>query len=216
MGCDIHLYVEKQINGKWTSIDEWHPDDWDPERQIVPFDLRYYNGRNYDLFGILANVRNGIGFGGIDTGDGFIPITQPRGLPDNCSSEVATESAEWGSDGHSHSYLTLAELIAYNWEQTTKRRGWVNATQYTDRDECGRPKSWCGGVSGASVKHVTEKTMQQLIAVGKATDKHYCQIEWEVEYYYAVGTFVTETIPRLKELSEGDYNSIRIVFWFDN
>ncbi len=40
----------------------------------------------------------------------------PKGLPDNVSIEVKTESDEWGIDGHSHSFLTLKELLDYSGE----------------------------------------------------------------------------------------------------
>jgi hypothetical protein len=39
--------------------------------------------RSYDTFAMLANVRNGRGFAGIKTSDGFPFIAEPRGLPDD-------------------------------------------------------------------------------------------------------------------------------------
>ena len=47
------------------------------------------------LFAILAGVRNGYGFAGCDTGDGFRPIAPPRGLPGDVSPEVAEEARRW-------------------------------------------------------------------------------------------------------------------------
>ena len=73
-------------------------------------------------------MRNGYGFAGIDTGDGFVPIDDPRGLPDDISPLVRKEAEHWEGDGHSHSYFTLKELKEYNWTgQTTKLRGVVNS-----------------------------------------------------------------------------------------
>lgn len=45
-------------------------------------------GRNYNLFSILANVRNGVGFAGCKTGEGFEPIAMPRGFPADASPAV--------------------------------------------------------------------------------------------------------------------------------
>ena len=43
------------------------------------------------------------------------PIAEPRGLPDDCDPRVRACSNYWGADGHSHSWLTLSELTAYDW-----------------------------------------------------------------------------------------------------
>src|SRR5215469_11787636 len=42
-------------------------------KKIINF---LYGWRNYDLFAILAGVRNGSGFGGCDTGDPVVPIAE--------------------------------------------------------------------------------------------------------------------------------------------
>jgi len=70
----------------------------------------YYHERNYDLFAILAGVRNGVAFAGSPTspypeGEKFKPIDEPRGLPPEVSEVVAKQSARWGEDGHSHSFV---------------------------------------------------------------------------------------------------------------
>ena len=70
-----------------------------------------YDQRDYALFAILADVRNGL--------DEFTPIAEPRGVPDDASPEYRAEVAVWSGDGHSHSWLTLKELQAYDWHKTT-------------------------------------------------------------------------------------------------
>lgn len=45
---------------------------------------------------------------------------EPKGLPDDCCDEINGESKRWGSDGHSHSWATLAELEAFDWTQYGK------------------------------------------------------------------------------------------------
>jgi hypothetical protein len=45
-------------------------------------------GRNYNLFSILADVRNGVGFAGCKAGEGFEPISMPRGFPVDASPSV--------------------------------------------------------------------------------------------------------------------------------
>jgi len=80
MGTDIHI----QVWGKDPTTGEWEPSiikpfprwgesahDWD----VDP------TGRNYRVFGLLAGVRNGTGFGGVKTGEPVEPFFPRRGLP---------------------------------------------------------------------------------------------------------------------------------------
>ncbi len=99
MGCDIHLYREKKLDGVWVSADTWT--NAYNEGLDVDYDDRAYTGRNYDLFGLLAGVR------------GDIPgHFEARCMPDDCCAEIAAVAERWGCDGHSHSYLNLSELQA--------------------------------------------------------------------------------------------------------
>lgn len=100
MGTDIHVAVEVR------KADGWHrafPDDEakDPwcvqEAAAEPGEtdwyktrarVEWYRTRNYNAFAMLANVRNGRGFAGVLTGDGFVPIDDPRGWPSDLSAEV--------------------------------------------------------------------------------------------------------------------------------
>lgn len=91
MGCDIHAYAEVRRAGQW-------------ERQ----DVEVFDVRVYGLFGFLADVRN----------YSHSPvIAQPRGVPDDA--DLTDEDREEMADGwcHTASWLTLAELLAYDYEQ---------------------------------------------------------------------------------------------------
>lgn len=101
MGCDIHCYKEKRVDGKWVTADNWEAYDYgDDEKGIeVPWAQRF-TGRNYQLFALLSKgVRGKHPFS-------FVP----RGLPFNPCAEIASEVARREGDGHSHSYLYLHEL----------------------------------------------------------------------------------------------------------
>jgi hypothetical protein len=93
MGCDIHSFVEIKTDGVWrwiyNVVDE--PFSW----------------RNYGIFGFLADVRNY---------SRSPVIAQPRGLPDDVSPELRDTSDNY--DFHSHSWLTLAELMTYDYDRT--------------------------------------------------------------------------------------------------
>lgn len=178
-----------------------------------------WNGRNYNLFAILANVRNGRGFAGIKTGEGFNPIAKPKGLPADVSEYVKGRSASWDGDGHSHSWHTVADLLAYDWSQTTSLCGFVSESEYKTFKEKGSPESWCGDVSGQMVRHVSPEEMDAILAGEFAkTDGliYYTRVQWTETYADAAGSFYDEAIPTLKELAGDDPTSVRIVFFFDN
>lgn len=80
MGCDIHTVIERKINGKWVA---------------VAIEESASRDRNYDRFAMLAGVR----------GEG----PEPRGMPEDASDSAAALAADWGSDGHSHSWLPIEE-----------------------------------------------------------------------------------------------------------
>lgn len=236
MGCDIHFYVENRVSGVWQSADKWTPNKYAGDEGEPPLSLdykdRFYSGRNYNLFGILANVRNGRGFAGINTGDGFVPISEPRGLPEDVSEQVGAESDRWDVDGHSHSWLTVAELLAYDWTQTTRLRGYVSAAGYYTwnrwrREDGDGPESYCGDIGGRGIKKVSEQELRRRIEELTGGDWHrqedkvkeglasvYCQVEWEQPYYKPACDFLSLTMPRLWRL--GKPEDVRVVFFFDN
>ena len=239
MGTDIHLYVERRDGDKWVSCDAWEPDSYEPNTMSVPYKKHFYSDRNYDVFAILADVRNGRGFAGVDTGDGFVPLVQPRGLPDDLSPELHAE-AEASLD-HTPSWVTVQELMDYDWTRTTNKRGVVSAVEYAQwagwRRGAGKgPESYCGGISGRDIKHITEEEMAVLVRdtekavraeatdhptngqvrdiVGQRLKNLYCQVSWTEPYYEAASNFLSECLPKLWRL--GKPENVRIVFWFDS
>jgi hypothetical protein len=85
----------------------------DFEDIAVPVWERIYAGRDYDLFGLLAGVRS----------QRLAPIARARGLPTDTCVEIRAHAAQLGSDGHTHSWLTLAELRAHTWEVSGRKVG---------------------------------------------------------------------------------------------
>lgn len=83
MGCDIHLHIEIRVNGIW-------------HHYAAPYVQRWYA-----LFERMAGVR----------GDVHNAIAPPRGLPDDATVVTKLASDDMGSDGHSHSWLSSAEVV---------------------------------------------------------------------------------------------------------
>lgn len=100
MGCDIHLYMEQKRDGLWYCMNQskqWLEEDY----HELPSDHEIYSGRNYQLFGILAGVR-----------DPDAQLFDVKGIPVDVSEPVKAAYDEWGPDGHSHSFLTMRELMS--------------------------------------------------------------------------------------------------------
>jgi len=257
MGCDIHPYFEvKDEDDKWerltTRYDEIYAELYgrnsaigdkltQEERQKLQGEMWNHPleiGRSYDLFAILADVRNGRGFAGVLTGTGFDPISEPRGIPDDVCQEIMEETSS-DPDGHSHSWYTLKELLDYNWDaKTTIRRGIVSQSDYAtwDRDKPGFPNEIASSVSGIFVEHIPEIEMQHRIEAGLPEEEEitkvingkemtgksnfYCEINFKLRYSDCCRCFVDKTLPFLRDYADsslgGDYTRLRFVFWFDN
>lgn len=96
MGCDIHVHLERRDDqGRYVEIPQ-HPYDY-------PLGTRIYT-----RFAFLAGVRNWAN---------IVPLSSPRGLPYDVSATVRQQSDDWDIDGHSHSWLTVNELLTFDYDQ---------------------------------------------------------------------------------------------------
>jgi len=242
MGCDIHIEAEKlnRDTGIWEAIPvpdhllddserKWKAaeDGWDPE-----WDPEWVQWRNYSLFAMFANVRNGHGFAGISTGTGFKPIAMPRGLPDDISETMrkkayADEDPKWGLDGHTPSWLSLRELMEFPVKDLrTKRRGCLQVEELRQwrKEGTTQPPSWCGGAFGPNVHHVTPGVLEKHLsnppaetaASNEMPHTYYAEFEWEVSYHECAPHFFDTRLPALVEIAGDDIDGVRLVFFFDN
>jgi len=228
MGCDIHLYTEvkKTVNNtkRWFNSDNYTKnryfdgvDKWEKEYEVNEI----YGDRCYDLFSVLADVRNGYGFAGCETGEGFKPISKPKGIPEDTCKEIKAENEEWGGDGHSHSYLTLKELKEYDLDQCTFKVGVVGLDEFLEYEKTGiNPTSFCGWTAGNDIIVIQPDEVKSLKKIdGK---KYSVQMRWPVTYRERVEhgyNQILEGLERIKSHRRHGVESeedIRIVFWFDN
>lgn len=178
-----------------------------------------YSGRNYDLFAILGNIRNGYGFAGVNTSDGFNFISDCRGLPEDVSSDIQDALSD---DGYYHgvSYVTLPELLQFDWDQTVTHHGIVGEDAFLYYKTHGKPNTWAGSVNGPNVVMLNNKQMEDLVSglvLRDAEKSYYTRVSWDESYKKCVGSFYTDSIPKLKDLSNNhDFSDIRIVFGFDS
>lgn len=193
MGCDIHMYAERNCGDYWLCSGEVFKDKYfNPNQPLHSYNKiltdEPYQGRNYTLFSLLADVRNNYH---------IKPISKPRGLPDDVDEEIKKKSDEWDCDGHSHSYFTLEELLAVDWDFTViNNEGLVDEKNYKLFKEIGRPGEWCGWTNNENYKKVKWKTSL----------REYCRDFIDSLYDVREWGRVNKTEPK----------DIRLVFWFDN
>lgn len=125
MGCDIHTFAEVMMQGKWQKIEEDVFPEYADIKTSSPF-----NWRSYSMFAFLAGVRNY---------DHCVPISDPKGLPEDSeylnSYIMPYKDKEYSPNSaipmktvlkniyqnpyyHSLSYLTLEELLSFDYEKT--------------------------------------------------------------------------------------------------
>lgn len=213
MGCDIHIFVEKKSGKYWQKVGAVFPYKYgeEGEKTDEPFD-----DRNYTLFAFLADVRNGYGFAGSDTGDAIKPIDMPRGVPKDASDEYLKEVEGWNGDGHSHSWFTLGELKAANWDMDVIIRGIVPSDVYEYLKEIKQnPERYSSGIFGNGIKTVSEKEWENMDFETQTNGtRWHVKMEWKDKLRTLCDSFINTTIPALEKLGSDD--EVRIVFFFDN
>jgi hypothetical protein len=96
MGCDTHVYAEKQKGGQWVCLD-----------------TKVFDNRDYRFFGWLAGVRN---YSHVK------PIAAGRGFPDDASRQTMEDYKSWNIEAHSASWVSVAELLVVDYGQIIEDR----------------------------------------------------------------------------------------------
>lgn len=184
MGTDIHIRIQKREGeGEWETlvppVQSWKDGDF------TNCYRSWYSERNYDVFAVLADVRNGYGFAGVYRGEPLKFISEPRGLPDGVSEE--SEWERYDNDGnelpftdpegvegvryirdslgdHSFTWFLAWELLGANeWNQKQYKGGVVTPREFKRWRDDGAPQSWSGDITGPQIVVVDEHTMDGLI-----------------------------------------------------
>ena len=191
MSCIIASFAEKRNKdtGKWEEVrDAFTLTKYDAERENKKKGDNPFYWQSYSLFAFLAGVRNY---------DECEPISEPKGLPNDSEYLNEIENDGWGGDttrrqnilddsNHSYSYLTLRELLEFDYEKTFIKKRVIQATN----------------MEGLRASIPFDISLQEE-AKGK-----------EVSYRDNLGEMYFTHLEDLKALGEPD--DVRIVFWFDN
>jgi len=98
MGCDIHIHAEIKIAGRWEHYAQ-------PKME-----------RNYRAFEKLAGVRG-------EKTNAMFPV---RGMPWDASATTRFDCAHYGTDGHTHSWISADEIARFSgwWKSHVDSKPW--------------------------------------------------------------------------------------------
>jgi hypothetical protein len=241
MGCDIHLNVEMvtKKNDQYTS--------WSlvqNELCVLNYGSRHYvnlgwgEGRNYNTFAMMANVRNYSSYENREPL--YEPMSEPKGTPKDMSEELSSLYCGWGGDAHSASYFTLKELVDFKnngyFKKTVKHVGKVMIAEFDDY--------WNEIIESKKGNDLVLKRCPNSYASCIYNTPHEIyNIEFYETYEESAG-FLINLIDNLQSMVEDSfykyafndcfyipkhdenlsyeenqelkYENVRIVFWFDN
>ena len=136
MGCDIHVFCERynKESKRWENLSLYKKNEGGTFNEV-----NVYDGRDYQLFGLLSGVRSIIN-----------PFVIPRGIPDDLSCEVSKKYGD-GEYYHTSTWYDYCELNAYeymmcdSYKEIKKRDQKIDElekqikrmTQFIPRDEDG-------------------------------------------------------------------------------
>ncbi|HLY31406.1 MAG TPA: hypothetical protein VKQ36_10275 [Ktedonobacterales bacterium] len=204
MGTNIMMCAEQRVDSQWRLLGPLIDNpDYDPaenpeEPRLKPVEI--YDVRNYDLFSILADVRNASdGPGRLDV------IAPPRGMPPDLSPEISAWVSCFDSDSlQTPSWLTLRELLAFDWEHVSNHPTYDQLAGTYVVDALVRDSS------GALVYHLARiepLAGDEFLARPPSPHATYAT------YAELAGKKFMEGV--LRPLQEaGDPDDVRIVFWF--
>jgi hypothetical protein len=228
MGCDIHVVVERRTDAAapWLRIQTrgyfQRPNRYDISardwRELRPGEIDQPDAltqRNYDVFALLAGVRNGYD---------WRPLDEPRGVPSDATVDDAAASGDDWLGDHSHSHATVAELLAFfaNVQHVTKD-GVIPLDEYIkwawrDWDQRRAPHDYSGDISGPGIVVINEvdRDRAKTIDAAKATGepRPHVRATWPENSLTSARHFYECALPWLTAIGSPEH--VRIVFGFDS
>ncbi len=212
MGCDIHMYVERKVGKTWRRVSEdkgvEHPYSYN--EKIAAFQKKSWAvGRNYNLFGILAGVR-----------DRFAPtIAEPRGIPEDVSKGIAAQWKLSADYAHTPSYYTLQELLEAQ-DKTYNMKCFLNVSQYKLYKKNGKlqysPEDYYHPPP-RTAQIISIERMDRILNLSAFLDEneYFVSLDWALKFRDSDSHFWDKIVPAMQVLSK-DLNKVRCVFWFDS
>lgn len=225
MGCDIHIVIQRQIGETWQDV-PWQRMPYNfpgapQEIDGIPVAPEVFTNRNYDLFGILANVRNGSGFAGIVMGTGWPSLAPGRGCPEGFDPEAQPPDPHYPDEGskfmggHSFTHVMLDELKSYDWDGVSSTLfGVISAKDYEKLPPGAAPASYSGDISGPGILQYDPDEYLKAKRSGMLAERPYVRVVWQESAREATYDWPGKVIPWLEGLADGA--PLRLTLGFDS
>ena len=198
MGMIMGMYAERRLHEQWHFLGKMENNPFyeeDPEHEMRYCPESFYDGDNYSLFAILADVGN----------DGLLEekydrIAPPRGLPDDLSPELKSWSEDFHNKKALTSWLSLEELVRFDWHGKIRKQYAIvdKRVVHLFHPERGFPyRQWPQGIPiGYSL-----------------TAKAYANVSWTETYADAAGRDFVALLDSMAT-TYGVSNDVRFILWF--
>lgn len=153
--------------------------------------------KDYHLFAALAGVRNGT------WGMRVKPISSPRGLPNDASEEVKRAGTEYEGVYYGHSWISLQELLGFDWDQVVPHEAVIDMTEPGVREWLEK-----GDRSKAPPSYSHYVTAQGGLLAGR-----YREVAWTQILRTDLKNFLEGVLPYLEYIAMWNPQDVRIVFW---
>lgn len=193
MGCDIHSFIEIRTKDKWElcEIPYFTEYDYKKTRKYEKnFTAHPFDWRSYGMFSVLAGVRGSAK-----------PITPPKGIPEDVSSDISKNWEQWGSDGHTPSYYVLRELLEFNFLQNFTYETFAS---YGGEDE----------ILISNPNKFGNTFNSRMICLEKVRPKDGYERKGKITYKTFLGELFFLQLDEMCDIKNPE--DVRIVFWFDN
>jgi len=262
MGTDIHVFAESREGAgeEWrflpvpdktgvrydTPVPEGEPRYryYDKEAEGGKVEIggersylrSWISDRNYRLFAYLADVRNGYGFAGVDTGEPVQPFADPRGWPQDLSPELREEEE---LIEHDPTWFTVQEIQDFfaGLEGDQEVVGVMSARQFEALEEGAAPESYSAGIYGRDIITLEQDEYLAYKKAGKlswrnvadehirvrveeddgthATKEVYVRMRWRVPKVQAFTAF-NDCMQEILDVAKAGAEDVRVLIYFDS
>jgi hypothetical protein len=207
---EVFLYVETKSKNGWRKVSDLKgpPHLYHMIGDPAFNKNSWYNGRSYNLFALLAGVRNS---------DMIPSIKEPIGIPSDVSSAVKKIYEKMGSKVYNSSSYTLKELLDKK-DITFNIKSILDHEMYKKYKKGEYPEFWYTSQQISIADLITNERMDKvlkLIKFADPQDKYYTEVSMDYPYKKVHTHFWEKIIPAMQKLGK-DPDNVRIVFWFED
>lgn len=209
MGTDIHYKFQKKSKEKdceWVDVDL-------PTGEWSDYDTPFHINRSYLLFSVLAGVRNGVGFAGCYRHEPIVPISEPRGLPEDIKTQSWFDEygdEMWFFGEHSQSWLLSSEILEYLKKGVEiSHQGVISVSDYLEWSGLEAPRDYCGDVFGSGI-NIYDGT-ENILPMSEVDNYSHVRVQWMMSVNESLDYF-RAMIQSLQD----SFGEVRIVFGFDS